>query len=215
MGLARQIGRFFKTAGKDLGKRSVKSPTAFKKLVKKSETLGRLSKKLGEKLITKKNLTYAVAISAVGVTAEYVTDYIRENSGCFLYDKKGTRICKVRGLSCCSNTDVPKTLKFCDEGKHPLSNFFKSSLDASTACSDYVDESESCCKFCECIYHKCDEGVKMKCEDPTIGEAMSHIAGTVGSSILSTTLTIFPFLKGFGIFLLCIVFLIITLRFIF
>lgn len=216
MGLTREIGRILK----GIGKHSVRSKKTFTSLMRKSKPLRNLSKKLGKKILTKKGIAFTGAAAAMGATSHYVTEYIRNNSGCFLYDKNGKPTCKIRDLSCCSQKHVPNSLKFCDDYKENYSfpklfindESFRNGL--RMPCEKYLDE-ESCCKYCDCLYHECDEGVTMKCQNPTIGEAMSHIAGTVGSGILSTTLTIFPFLKGFGIIILCILFLSIAVKFIF
>lgn len=210
MGLTREIGRILK----GVGKHSVRSKKAFTSLLHTSKPLRNLSKKLGKKILTKKGITYTGAVAAIGITSQYVTDYIRNNSGCFLYDKDGKHICKIRDLSCCSMIDVPKPLKFCDDlsEKNTLPKLFKND---QSPCFNYKDEGiESCCKYCDCLYHNCDEGLTMKCQNPTVGEAMSHIAGTVGSGILNTTLTIFPFLKGFGIIMLCVLVLSLIINFI-
>lgn len=220
MGLTLEIGKILK----GIGKHSVRSKKRFTSLLHTSKPLRNLSKKLGKKILTKKGMTYTGAAAAIGITSQYVTDYIRNNSGCFLYDKDGKPTCKIRDLSCCSQKDVPNPLKFCDDlnEKNPLPKLFindetsQNSFGTQSPCYNYEDEGiESCCKYCDCIYHKCDEDVTMKCKNPTIGEAMSHIAGTVGSGILNTTLTIFPFLKGFGIIILFILVLSIIINFIF
>lgn len=219
MGFARQIGRLFK----GIGKNTVRSESAFKSLVRTSKPLRKISKRLGKKLLTKKAMTYGVAGGVIGATSHYVSDYIRNNSGCFLYDKDGKPTCKIRDLSCCSQKTVPSSLKFCDESteNYSLPKLFINDESFEngfrTPCDFYIDEGvDSCCnKYCDCAFHECGEGVQMKCQNPTIGEAMSHIAGNVGSGILNTTLTIFPFLKGFGIIVLCILFLSIIINFIF
>lgn len=220
MGLTREIGKIFKS----IGRHSVRSKKTFTTLLHTSKPLRNLSKKLGKKILTKKGITYTSAAAAIGITSQYVTDYIRNNSGCFLFDKKDKPICKIRDLSCCSQNNAPNALKFCDDldEKYSLPKLFindesfQNSSGNRSPCFNYEDEGMgSCCKYCDCLYHKCDEGVTMKCQNPTIGEAMSHIAGTVGSGILSTTLTIFPFLKGFGIIMLCILVLSILINFMF
>ena len=217
MGLSRQVAKFLSNAGKY----STRSKKAFKNLVARSKPLHEISTDLGKKLLTKKNfkklltkknVMYGGGLSAVGATAHYVTQYIRNNSGCFLYDSNGKRSCKVRSLSCCSQKNTPEAVQFCDDYPKLFlndDNFLK------TSPCDGNEKSENCCKYCDCIYHECDKGEKMECENPTVNDAISHLVGKVGSDIFDAALTVFPFLKGIGIFVLLVIFLFVALKIIF
>lgn len=204
----KRFGEFFKT----IGKRSVKSKKIFRKLVSNNDTLKTISRDLGKQLLKKKTLSYAVGATAIGATADYVVKYIKKNSGCFLYDKNNKRICKVNPLSCCSKNKISEPLTFCNQN-HPKLFVHDKMFNISSACNSYNESTDDiCCKYCDCAFHHCENDQKMKCDSPTIGEALSHLASNVGSEIFNTTLTIFPFLKGMGIVFLFVIFLFVMLN---
>ena len=210
MVLYRRIGEILK----NVGKYSVRSKKAFIKLAKSSKPLRKLSKNLGKKILNKKTASIGLGTTAIGLTAQYVAEYIENNSGCFLYDENGKLICKVRKLSCCSPEKTSELCNFCED--HPKLFINDKDFKSTNICESYINKkTKSCCEYCDCIFHKCEKDEKMKCNTPTINEALSNLAGKVGSGILNTTLSIFPFLKIIGIIFLFLTCLFITLKIVF
>lgn len=102
--------------------------------------------------------------------SQYVNDYIKQNSGCFLYEGDEIK-CKVKELSCCQPDPVPE-LPFCNWN---LDNSF---------CNGYDEEKEdSCCQFCDCQHHTCLPNQELKCRRPTVGEALTYFSDKVSDNV--------------------------------
>lgn len=166
------------------------------KLAKRHKVLNKALKTI----FNKKTALVAGVSGAVAIGAQYVNQYIHDNSGCFLYDR-GVLQCKMKDLSCCQTgeTDVA----FCD----PFPTVHAS------ICDGYDTEREtSCCRLCDCQHYDCSPSQELKCRNPTVGEALSFFAKSGTKSLLSTVFDSIPYLKPilFGIVGVVVLFLLIT-----
>lgn len=168
-----------------------KSKAALQKLVAESKKLENVLKKLFNK---KTVMTVGIG-SAVGIGITSIWNYIESNSGCFM-KRNDQSVCKVRELSCCQQ-DQLDNVPFCDGFELHYQNI----------CDNFNEEQEgSCCKLCTCDAFHCDSDETMQCQRPTVADALTHFAQTVGSGVWSTIDTIFPWLSyvfyGIGIILI-------------
>lgn len=159
-----------------------KSKAALQTLVAGSKKLENVLKKL----FNKKTLMAAGVSTAVGLGISSIWDYIESNSGCFM--KKNDRsICKVRELSCCQRGEMDN-VPSCS-GISP---------DYNNVCDNFDEEREdSCCKLCTCEAFRCDHDETMQCQRPTVAEALTHFAQTLGSGVWSSVEAIFPWISYF------------------
>lgn len=164
-----------------------KSKAALEHFVEGSKKLQNILKNL----FNKKTVGAVVITSAVGVGISSIWDYIESNSGCFM-KRNDQSVCKVRELSCCQKGELDN-VPFCDG----FSSHFQS------ACDDYKEEDDSCCKECSCEKFHCDADESMQCQRPTVADALTHFAQSIGSSVWSSVDAIFPWLSyvlyGIGI----------------
>lgn len=163
------------------------------KLVKKHKAL----EKAFKTVFNKKTALIAGVTGAVAIGAQYVDQYIHDNSGCFLYDQ-GEIQCKMKDLSCCEKE--PTGVPYCNPFVTVHANI----------CDGYDSETEdSCCRLCDCSHHVCSPTQELKCRRPTVGEALSFFAKSGTKSVLSTVLNAIPYLKEIlfgllGVFLIFI-----------
>lgn len=163
---------------------------------------------LGEKIARSVHLKKAIknifsvkviaGTTIVGLATASIMNYIDSNSGCFL--KKKDSVCKVRAFSCCQKNPVDN-VPFCPEPdslKNVCENFKE----------NYDDEKEdACCRLCSCQFFNCAANETLKCQRPTVGEALTHIAATLGQNTSSIFSALFPsfvyvfYIIGFVIFL--------------
>lgn len=178
-----KVGKRFKDF-----KFQAKSKSALDALVRGSKKLENVIKKL----FSKKTLMAVGVTSAVSIGITSIWDYIESNSGCFM-KKTDHSICKVRELSCCQK-DALDNVPFCSG----------ISVDYENICDQFNEEREgSCCRLCNCEAFHCDGDETMQCQRPTVGEALTHFAQTLGSGVWSSVEAIFPWLTyvlyGIGI----------------
>lgn len=181
-------GRFLKIGPKNIPKRLkpfnvvMKSKNALKSFFKNQKALT----KIADKIFTKKGLiragTLATAGTALGLVVDNVWSFIHTNSGCFKEKTDGT-LCKVKELSCCQPLAVGG-VEVCDEV-----------LGMVNVCDGYDESTEgSCCKNCDCDFYDCLPNETMKCQRPTVAEAVKHFASEVGMNLWSGLEWIFPWL---------------------
>lgn len=113
------------------------------KTAKKDSTLKTLLKKIPVKK--------TAVVTGIAATAVTVTQYLNDNTGCFLY-KDGKKSCKIKESSCCN----PKGSGFCT-GTFDLN-----------ACQGYDDKDPDCCKNCN--------GPNMKCHRPSVYDALVDLS---------------------------------------
>lgn len=176
-------------------------PVTYKRFEKFNKPLGRVTKrsirkmfKLHKKLkptvkriFSRKTLKIVGITSVVGYGIYQIVDYINSNSGCFLKGPNFT--CKVKAYSCCQKEAV-NGVEFCDEGV----------LENKNICEGYdINKEESCCRYCTCDVYDCSPHETMECQRPTVGEALTHFAETLSSSVISGVQTVFPWLT-YGVY---------------
>lgn len=131
-------------------------------------------------VFSKKTAVVAGVGTALGLGISSIWNYIESNSGCFKKLRDGS-VCKVKELSCCQKErldNVPNC-----PGMGPFQN----------ACHNYdADQEESCCLLCDCVDSHCDEGEEMKCQRPTVADALTHFADQVKSGVWSAVEAVFP-----------------------
>lgn len=118
--------------------------------------------------------------SVVGYGAASIWNYIESNSGCF---KKlgGGSVCKVKELSCCQKKSLDNVPNCAGMGVY------------GHVCHGYDDATEeSCCKLCSCQELHCDENEELKCQKPTVADAIAHFAEKAKSGVWSAIETVFP-----------------------
>lgn len=157
-----------------------KSEKALKKLVSSNEKL----KGAIKTVFSKKGLKVAAAGAIIGTGVAHIWNYIESNSGCFKKKSDGS-VCKYQELSCCQNGKLDN-VPFCD-GMEKLAN----------VCKDFNEDDEnSCCRLCDCKYvNNCLPGDTMKCQRPTVADALNHFATQVGSTVWSGIGTVFPWIS--------------------
>lgn len=156
-----------------------KSQKALQKLVKSNKKLSGAIKTV----FSKKGLKVVAAGAVIGTGVASIWNYIESNSGCFKKRPDGT-VCKYNELSCCQKGKLDN-ISFCD-GMEKLVN----------VCKDFNEDDEnSCCRLCDCKYVNCLPGETMKCQRPTVAEALNHFASQVGSTVWSGIGTIFPWIS--------------------
>lgn len=143
------------------------------------------------KLFNKKTALAVGISSAVGIGVSSIWNYIESNSGCFM--KRNDQVCKVRELSCCQPDDL-ENVPFCPGVSPTYQN----------VCENFNEEQEgSCCKLCTCDAFECDGDETMQCQRPTVADALTHFAQTLGSGVWSGVDALFPWLSyvlyGIGI----------------
>lgn len=156
-----------------------KSQKALKKLVSSNEKL----KGAIKTVFSKKGLKVAAAGALVGTGVASIWSYIESNSGCFKKKSDGS-VCKYDELSCCQKGKLDN-VPFC-HGTKNLTN----------VCKDFdEDDEKSCCRLCDCEYVDCLPGDTMKCQRPTVADALNHFASQVGSTVWSGIGTVFPWIS--------------------
>lgn len=132
---------------------------------------------------------------AIGISAAYVDNYMKGNTGCFLV--KGDEVCKLTMLSCC-NPHASSYVETCD------AQIVKRLIVDKEACKNYLISDASCCKQCDCQYHHCEKDEKMSCRIATVAEAVTfftdNMKETVGDTIhniLSSSIVMKIFLIAF------------------
>lgn len=156
-----------------------KSQKALKSLVSSNEKL----KGAIKTVFSKKGLKVAAVGTLVGTGVASIWNYIESNSGCFKKKPDGT-VCKYNELSCCQKGKLDN-VSFCD-GAQKLGKVCKGFNE---------DDEKSCCRLCDCKYVDCLPGDTMKCQRPTVAEALNHFANQVGSTVWSGIETIFPWIS--------------------
>lgn len=116
--------------------------------------------------------------TAMGLSAIYVDQYIKGNTGCFLESKDDT--CKIIQLSCCN----PYKSNYIETCSDEIIQRLKINLDA---CKNYDPFNNStCCEMCDCKYHSCESDEKMKCHKANVGEALSYFTEHMTSNVSDT-----------------------------
>lgn len=132
------------------------------------------------KIFNKKVFLGITIAGAIVGGMDHLWDYIEANSGCFKKLSDGS-VCKVIELSCCQKNSV-ENIPNCP-GMESFTH----------ACENFDEDTEkSCCKLCSCEKSICDTDVEMKCQKPTVGDALTHFANEFGSSTWSALKKIFP-----------------------
>lgn len=178
-----KVGKRFKDF-----KFQAKSKAALRMIVNGSKKLENVIKKI----FNKKTVMAAGVTSVVGIGVASIWDYIESNSGCFM-KRTDQSICKVRELSCCQQ-DALDNVPFCPG----ISASFKN------VCDHFDEVTEgSCCKLCSCEAFQCDGDETMQCQRPSVAEALTHFAQSLGSGVWSSVEAIFPWISyvfyGIGI----------------
>lgn len=156
-----------------------KSRKALKNLVASNEKL----KGAIKTVFSKKGLKVVAAGTVVGAGVASIWNYIESNSGCFKKRSDGS-VCKYNELSCCQKGKLDN-VPFCD-GMDKMAN----------VCNGFDEEDEkSCCRLCDCKHVHCLPGDTMKCQRPTVAEALNHFANQVGSTVWSGIGTVFPWIS--------------------
>lgn len=178
-----------------------KSQKALKRLVNGNEKLKRAFKTV----FNKKSLKVAAVGTVVGAGVATVWNYIESNSGCFKKKLDGS-VCKYNELSCCQKGELDN-VSFCD-GIQKLTN----------VCKDFnEDDEKSCCRLCDCKYINCLPGENMKCQRPTVAEALSHFAAQASSTVWSGIGTFFPWISYvlYGLVTIFVIWIVYYVRFAF
>lgn len=145
-------------------------------LVKKKSSV----RKVIDKVFSKKGLAVAGAGTAVGVGVSSIWNYIESNSGCFMKQLDGS-VCKVHELSCCQPATLDNVAN-CSG----LSHFQKT-------CDNFDEDAEkSCCRLCNCEHVGCPDSEELKCQKPTVADALTHFADSVKSGVWSAIGSVFP-----------------------
>lgn len=139
---------------------------------------------------------------AIGISAAYVDNYMKGNTGCFL--EKGNEVCKLTMLSCC-NPYASSYVETCDRETINRLNVDKE------ACKNYFLNDASCCKQCDCQFHKCEKDEKMFCRKATVAEAVTFFTDNMTTSVGNTFHNILSSSIVIKIFLICFVVLLIGL----
>jgi hypothetical protein len=157
-------------------------------------------KKAFQKVFKKKVLGTIVAGGAAIYGITEVVDYINSNSGCFLKGP-GDQICKFKELSCCQQDPI-ENVGFCSAQPFRPPELLKD------ACKGFDEEvKNSCCpETCSCEFYDCAYGQTMECQRPTVGEALSHFAGGVFSTLWSGIKEVFPWIR-YVLYVVCGLFL--------
>lgn len=169
---------------------SFKTPAKLLNFMKKSPALRNAVKSV----FSKKGILIAGGTGVLSYGAAKISEYISENTGCFLFDENGS-VCKMKDLSCCQQS----------EGEVPPCTPFKTIL--PNACDGYDEKSEdSCCRRCDCQYHDCLPTQSMECRKPTVGDALSYFQQNLTDSFLGLLpMSVIKYFFIGGIILLVIV----------
>lgn len=133
------------------------------------------NKSLKNRLLNSKLLWIGGA--AIGLSAVYVDNYIKGNTGCFL--ESGENTCKLVDLSCCNPYESAYIEKCSNEIIQRLKIDKKS-------CDNYDLNNNICCEKCDCDYHFCEPDEKMRCHKATIAEALTYFSENMTSSVTDT-----------------------------
>lgn len=187
----------------------VKSDLKFLKSIDAPKTdleLATQIKGIKNKSLVKRILASKVIIGsgiAIGISAAYVDNYMKGNTGCFLV--KGDEVCKLTALSCC-NPYTSSYMETCDAQTVKRLNIDKN------ACNNYLLNDASCCKKCDCQYHDCEKDETMSCRKSTVAEAVTFFTDNMVTgvsdtihNILSSSVVIKIFLIGFLVVMMGVV----------
>lgn len=180
--MARKFGTFKPRASrfKEFDFKVPKTKNAFKKIVRENAKLS----KAVHKIFNKKTLMVVGAGAALGYGIDRIWDYVESNSGCFKKQGGDDSVCKVRELSCCQPKDSDN-VGFCQGFENAYRN----------ACQGFDEDAEgSCCKFCDCVTLNCGPGEEVRCQRPTVADALTHFTKTLGSGVWSALTAVFPWL---------------------
>lgn len=137
-------------------------------------------KKLIGNVFSKKGLAVAGVGTAVGVGVSSIWNYIESNSGCFMKKQNGS-VCKVQELSCCQKATLDNVAN-CAGMEH-----------YQNVCEHYdEDQEQSCCKLCSCDHVGCYDQEEVRCQKPTVADALTHFAESVQSGVWSAVESVFP-----------------------
>lgn len=162
----------------------------FKSVRLRPKSLGHLDEMVAKKsalrrvvgqVFSKKGLAAAGVGTAVGVGVSSIWNYIESNSGCFRRRPDGS-VCKALELSCCQR-DALDNVAGCPGLGH-----------LRAACDGFDEDAEgSCCKLCSCDgVDGCPDGEEMRCQRPTVADALTHFAEGVQSGVWSAVGAVFP-----------------------
>lgn len=155
---------------------NVKSAKVLEGTVAKNARMRRVIKQV----FSKKAAVTAGVGTAVGLGVASIWNYIESNSGCFKKLRNGS-VCKVQELSCCQKGSLDN-----------VPNCSGMASYRSVCDQEYDDSDASCCKLCSCAEMGCDESEEMRCQRPTISDALAHFAATVKEGVGSALVTLFP-----------------------
>lgn len=132
------------------------------------------------KSLTKRILASKIIIGsgiAIGISAAYIDNYIKGNTGCFL--EKDNEVCKLTALSCC-NPHTSSYVETCDSQTVSRLN-----IDRET-CKNYIFSNASCCEKCDCKFYNCQKDEKMSCRKSTVAEALTFFTDNMKTTISDT-----------------------------
>jgi hypothetical protein len=182
------------TQFKDFVKKVTRHPIKLKNMINSNKLLN----KAVNSVFNKKLFKRAGIATVAGLGIHYITEYIKNNSGCFLNESSKIK-CKVQTFSCCE-PNVVKDIPICSNNSLKLKN----------PCHGFDEEKEgSCCRMCSCDHFDCAPGQKLECKRADVAEALTHFAQATTSGIWSGITSVFPTLNYIvyvvgGLFLLWI-----------